>query len=290
MFSKEIRSTEMQVRVSTKVVRILSGLLLLALLLNGSALVALADSGAQPPTLMGTPIGGTVTGSAAGAFANYVVNYPGNSLDLRIQVVFGPHDPNYNPGLGFNVYGPNGFQNPGIYIDSPNTTLELSFAQADPAQLYVQIYNYEEGMSVSYSVVAKGLPAAQPVQAAAAPASAATYTPMAAVAASQAPSSASGTLIGNTAGAFGKLGVPSTGDGTQATATLTFSPDDYAFWGQIGFQVYDPNGNVVAVGATTDTPGVRQAAFSLSVAGQYEVQIFDYAAGTTMNYTLNVAR
>jgi hypothetical protein len=277
----------MQVRV-TKVLRTTALALFLVLLLNVTALVALAETGAQAPALGGQAVGGSITGSAAGAFANYTVNYPGNSLDLRIQVVFGPHDPNFDQQLGFVVYGPNGFQNPGVYIDG--TTMELSFAQADPASLFVQIYNYAGGVTVSYSVVAKGLPAIQPAPSsapAAAPAPAVTTKP--APAAAAAPKGLSGTLAGSSAGAFGHLLVPSTGDSTQATATLTFSPDDYAYWGQLGFQVYDPNGNVVAIGATTSTPGVRQAAFSLAVAGQYDVQVFDYASGVAMNYTLTIA-
>ena len=275
----------MKTRVFQKALRLAFGLFLVVALLGATGMVALAESGQQPQALTNSaPVGGTLAGSAGGRFVYYTIAYPGNSLDLRVQVVLSADSNLYNKGLGFRVYGPNGFEGQGDLQDGGY--LELNYNQSDPASLLVQLYNYYDGLNVPYSVTAKGLPAAaQPVQ-----------QPAAAPAATTATSGAnptpgmSGAVTGNAAGAFGTYVIASTGDATDVTVKMTFTPDDPVVAKAVGFRVYDPDGNQVAIATVTDTPGVRQATFSSAKVGNYLVQIYNYAAGVTLNYALTVSR
>ncbi len=44
------------------------------------------------------------------------------------------------------------------------------------------------------------------------------------------------------------------------------------------------------MGTLTGTPGVRQATFPQARSGAYTVQVFNYASGVTLSYTLTVSR
>ena len=84
--------------------------------------------------------------------------------------------------------------------------------------------------------------------------------------------------------------IASTGDETDITVEMTFTPDDPVVAHAVGFRVYDPDGNQVALGTVTDTPGVRQATFSSAKVGNYLVQVYNYADGVTLYYALTVSR
>ena len=275
----------MRTRVFQNVSRLAFGLFVVTALLGATGMVALADSDQQPQALTSSAlVGGTFVGDTAGSFVYYAIAYPGNSLDLRIQVGFAADSNLYNKGLGFKVYGPNGFEGQGTLQDGGY--LELSYNESASASLLVQLYNYYDGLSVPYSVTAEGLPAvAQSVEEpAAAPAT------TAAASDTSPASDMSGAVAGSNAGAFGMHTIASTGDETDITVKMTFTPDDPVLANAVGFRVYDPDGNQVALGTVTDTPGVRQATFSSAKVGNYLVQVYNYAAGVTLRYALTVSR
>ena len=275
----------MRTRVFQNVSRLAFGLFVVTALLGATGMVALAESGQQPRALTDSaPVGGTFVGDAAGRFVYYAIAYPGNSLDLRIQVGFAADSNLFGKGLGFKVYGPNGFEGQGTLQDGGY--LELSYNESDPASLLVQLYNYYDGLNVPYSVTAEGLPAvAQSVEEpAAAPAT------TAAASDTSPASDMSGAVAGSNAGAFGMHTIASTGDETDITVEMTFTPDDPVVAHAVGFRVYDPDGNQVALGTVTDTPGVRQATFSSAKVGNYMVQVYNYADGVTLYYALTVSR
>ncbi len=272
----------------TRAVRLTAmGLFLVVLLVQASGLVALAEGDQTIALTNDTPVAGTLAGSAAGSFAYYQVEYPGNAADVRIQVTFGPHDPTISPQIGLNVYGPNGYQGKGDMQEGGY--LEVSYASDEAASLLVQVYNYSD-QAMPYSVTVTGLPA---TRAAAAPETTVTTTTTETTpAAEQKTTSAvnvSNMIVGSLAGAFGNHPFQYAGDGSSVTVTMNFSPADPSFRGAFGFTVYGPNGNVIANGAENSTLGQLTATFSSDVAGQYLILVYNYTDGVPLTYTLTTA-
>jgi len=226
---------------------------------------------------------GTIVGNPAGAYAYFVVNYPGQGADVRIQLTMGSYNASLSAGLGFWVYGGNGFVGRGEW--QSDGYLELAYGADEPTALLVQVYNYYDLLAVPYSIVATGLPASQPV------AQATPAATVAAVTTSNLETNTAGAIVGSHAGAFGKYTLKYAGDSADVKITMTFTPDDPSLVGAVGFQVYDPDGVQVAAGVpTSDTPGVHQATFASAKAGTYTVQVYDYVDGLTLNYALTVTQ
>ena len=264
--------------------RMAIGLLVVVLLAKVGGIVATADEALQPYVVSNeAQVGSTLAGSEAGSFAYHKVNYPGNKADLRVQVAFDPYDPSYNARLGFNVYGPGDFEGRGEEKED-GAFLELSYREDDPAPLLVQVYNYT-GATVSYSIVAKGLPAEAGSSVGQSPSSA--PAPTGAV---DLETRVSGLIVGSRAGAYGMHGLQYAGDEADVTVTMILWPEDPSFGGAFGFQIYDPAGQRVARGIANDTLGVREATFSSDRSGEYVVQVYNYSDGTPLHYTLTVTR
>jgi hypothetical protein len=257
--------------------------LLVTLALFSMAVLGVAGDTATPLTsLGGAPVGGVISGSAAGSFDLYRVSYPGSETEVRIQVTFAGHDAALREGLGFSVYGYNGFEGQGI--DQGDDLLELVYSAAEPTTLVVQVFNYYDGLTLPYSVVVKGMPATE----------AAPTAPLTVAQTETATVSSqtewSGTLVGNAAGAFAQAAVQSDGSGVDAMVKLVFWPDDPIIAAAVGFGVYDSDGDLVASGAATGNLGERLATIALSDVELLHVQIYNYAEGVTLGYILSIAR
>ena len=270
---------------------------LIIVLALGVAGVASGQDGpetAQP--LMGdTPITGTLTGSNAGSFAYYLIDYPGGDEVVRIVVRFAPGDPATLAGVGFNVYGPAGFDiGESIVTGDEDGSEDLMHSESDATRWLVQVYNYIDGVTVGYTITAEGLPAPattpQPT-----PPGTPTATPAAPPTATPAPemteapggleAPVSAALVGNRGGAFDRYALDYAGDNQEATVTMTFSPDSPVISPGVGFTIYGPSGQEVQ-GQPTGDPGVREATFALEEAGTYTVQVYNYIEGLTLNYTI----
>lgn len=107
-----------------------------------------------PPT---TPVAGAIAGNRAGAFAYYEIEYPGDGLEVELELDFSPRDLWSDQAVGFNVYGPNGTLVGSGEVAGDPKVKRLRVASAERARWLVQIYNYWDGETVSYSFMAKGL-------------------------------------------------------------------------------------------------------------------------------------
>jgi hypothetical protein len=259
----------------------LVGASLVVMLLAAAGGVALADSNGAPQAITSdSAVTGTITGSSAGSFAYYAIQYPGGGVDLRVQVTF--TSAAIDQATGFNVYGWNGFSGQGVQQDAGY--MELSYATQDPVMLEVQVYNYSEGLVVPFSIQVIGL-AAEPTAVAATGST--ESTPVAAAAsAPEVKPAAEGTLIGSAAGAFSTFTVDYAGDQSIVTITMSLNPDDP--YGAVGFDIWAPDGTLATVGAGTGTPGSRQASLQNDLAGKYLVQVYNYLEGSPLSYSVTV--
>jgi len=220
---------------------------------------AMSPDPAKPEMLVNEdPVDGWLDGSGAGAFAYYAIDYQGGGQVITIRLKFSPHDPVARLGVGFNVYGPHGYQiGSGQPTEDPGI-LRLKWADRTPALWLIQVHNYIPDLTLSYSISARGLP----------------YPPATPVCS---------TLTGNPAGAFDYYNIDYPGDERVLDMKMTFSPD---MGGEIvGFNVYGPDQRRIAKGSPTDEIGVREVKHSEDEAAPWLVQIFNYLAGFKMSYS-----
>ncbi len=278
-------------RLRTHLGKAIIGALAAALLIQTLGLVALADETAQATTLSdATPVAGLLPGSTAGSFAYFEVAYPGDGLELEVQVVFSEHDRTISPQLGLDLYGPNGYAAVGSEVDD-GAYKAVSYAADDAATLVIQVYNYGD-TTLSYTVAAVGLPEVVAEEAIAEVASEeATQENVDATEAAETTlaTGVSGTLVGNAAGAFERYTLSYDGDESTVTVSLSLWPLDPSYANAIGFTVYSPDGTVVARGVNTETHGVLEADFASDVAGDYTIAIYNYAADIAVSYLLTAA-
>ena len=251
--------------------------------LSTMALVVSADTSDQTVALTeGTEQGGVLPGNEAGSYANYRIDYPGDKADLRIQMVVGLGDPVYAPMIGFHVYGPYGMSADGVAQD--DGSLEVSYCEEEAAYLLVQVYNYSS-VTMPYALSVEGL------------SSAVAEETLATTAVLPDPSNqplentVTDVVIGNGGGAFGKHLLGYAGDESDVTIEMTFSPADPSFAQAFGFEIWSPAGEHIATGIApnSDSKGTLWATFASDVAGNYIVQVFNYANGVALNYTLTTA-
>lgn len=263
--------------------RVLLTLLLVLLLAlpwvsaNAAAPVALAD---------GVEVKGALTGNPAGAFSQYELQYPGNDTELEITLSHWPPNPLVGCGIGFRVYGWNGFEGQGVPSGDEQGVIEFSYAAQEPTTFLVQVECYGDD-TYGYTLSATGV--AAPAVAVAPPAPAAVAAPPAAPQTSgPAPFAevVSGAMVGDNGGALRFHAVDHPGDGFDTKITLTYSPNDPSIGNAVGFNIYAPSGALVAEGQVTGDAGEREATFSADKAGRYVVQVYNYLEGLQIDYTL----
>lgn len=265
--------------------RILAVLAVCALSLS---MIAAAPSSADAPEALhnAQQVSGVLTGNAGGAFAFYKLDYPGDESVVTIELRYVPADPVTNAAVGFNVYGPNGFfigRGQMVEDTGGDGVLQLEYADDNKATWLVQVYNYIPDHSISYSIVAEGLPEAQATV---------TTAPAEIVATPEAPTTANlegtGYLAGNHGGAYALYEVKVVADAPDVAVTMNWSPDDPDIARGVGFVAYGPSGQVVR-GGGTGTPGERTATLAADQPGVYQVQVYNYIDGLTIQYTLSSA-
>ena len=272
------------VRLNRRMVLVV--LLACTLSLGTVAAIGAESSDAAPEAFLNDlPISGTLTGNAAGAFAFYTLDYPGDESVVAIELRYVPADAVTNSGVGFNVYAPDGYLiGQGVPIEDTGGEglLALLYGDSNEATWLVQVYNYIPDHTISYDIVVKGLPEPE------APVSA---TPTAVVVAEPETyptleTLMSGSLVGNGAGscAFYELSVAE--DGPDVSVMMTYAPDDPVITTGVGFVAYGPSGEV-ARGAGTGIPGERKVTLASDEPGVYLIQVYNYIDGVTIHYTLS---
>lgn len=229
-------------------------------------------------------VSGTVTGNRGGAFAYYRIDYPGDQSVVTIELRYVPADPVTSSGVGFNVYGANGFvigQGQTVTDTGGSGIFQLPYSDNNRATWLVQVFNYIPNHSVSYIISAEGLPNhGAPVAPTAVPA--VSPAPPAAATGLQ----ASGNLMGNRGGAYAVYSMQLVAGAPAVAVTLNWSPDDDNIARGVGFLVYGPAGKV-AQGAPTGKPGERSTTLSADITGLYQIQVYNYIDGLPIHYTLN---
>jgi hypothetical protein len=97
----------------------------------------------------------------------------------------------------------------------------------------------------------------------------------------------SGTLVGNSGGAFNKYILQYPGDGRPVTIQMTYSPSHPNSAYGIGFQVWGPNAQLLGEGAPVEgQPTVLSLTLTSDTPGDYVVSVQNYYPGFQMSYTL----
>lgn len=290
--------------------------LVLALaLLSAGAFTALAEEAVTPISAAAqTQVSGVLPGSPAGSFDYYQVGYAGDGEALDIELTFFPRDPSFASGIGFNVYGPDGEIGSGVWVQADGVT-RFSYASDDAVTLLIQVFNYTN-TTVAYDLTASGaattptavaqevatteeaeveVAVAEVVEEAAVVEVEEVEEAEEAVAPDLAPAMpqtledrVEGSLLGSRAGAYTTYVLPYAGDESEVTLTLAVWPADPSFVKAFGFDVYGPSG-WVASGVQGSVHGELSAAFSSDEAGEYRVQVHNYAEGVLMHFSLTVA-
>lgn len=263
-------------------------ILVVACALSLSAIAAAPSSADSAEPLQNEqPVSATLTGNGGGAFAFYTVDYPGDESVVTIELRYTPADPVTTAGVGFNVYAPDGFhigQAQPIDDTGGDGVMRLQYSDNNKATWLVQVYNYIPEHTISYRIVAEGLPATEP--AAATPAADIVSEPQPTITAM--PLAGSGYLTGNAGGAYAFYEVTVPADASDVEVTLTWSPDDPIIATGVGFVAYGPSGEV-SRGTGTGNPGERIATLAADMPGVYLVQVYNYIDGLAVQYVLSSA-
>src|SRR5581483_603629 len=193
---------------------------------------------AQPMDAAHNTASDTLTGNSGGAYRYFAINYPGGGVPVPITMTAQPGFGTGGVATGFKVYGPTGFVGDAIVNDHSTTSSTYAFtiAHTIPGTYYVQVFNYIQGMPLSFQLSIGGLgaapqpaaPAAAPAPAPAAPAPAApppaptaaapdNTTPEGAIVLSQTTSTSGGTLPGKRDGNFNYFWLDYPGGNTNMT-------------------------------------------------------------------------
>jgi len=212
-----------------------------------------------------------VVGNTAGAFAYYAIEYPGDGRIITIKLDMAPGDPAAARGLGFNVYGPNGyFITPGYASTEKIDRKEARWADHHPAQWLIQVYNYLDDVPVTFDLRIEGLPLAEPTP---------TREPVMLPSEAKTFSIACGDLFGNSGGNYFYYHFESLGNDEEVTLRLYCAPDNHLVAQGFGLNVYGPEGRHCAQGS-------RAVTFRCTVPGTYLVQVYNYLHAINIHYVL----
>ena len=259
------------------------------------------------------PLSGHLDGGGGGHFAYYKFFYPADGTTVTVNLEVRPDDPAVLPNVGFHVYAPDGK----LEVSGGDQTglvpdVSGDVSTADPAEKgehVVQVYDYDPGAAIDFTLslagsavapapVAPAPPAAPPPAAppAAAPAPVAAPAPGAVPAPAGAPAAvgAGAAALGGHLGAgaeghFAKFAFSYPGDESVYTLNLRASPDDGALLAAAGFEVYGPDGALVVRGGAEPglTPNVSANVIS-KVPGTYLVQVYNYHPAIPLDYQLSL--
>jgi hypothetical protein len=251
------------------------------------------SSPSQAVTTQATTLttGGQLAGTSSGAFAYYVLDYPGGQQPMTITVGYSPITPTSDRAVGCNLYlsgldastgsAPVGqCAETGRNASSATTSFTL---RADGAGRYLlQVTNYLSGVSIDYTLIVTGLtgPVAQVGD---------VSTPDRAFVLSAAQPAARGQLAGNSAGRFAYFLLPYPGGNASVRTTLTAQPNSQIGDGAFGFDLYRGSDSAGTADARLDAQGQRTATWVIEQgdAQTFGVQVFNYAK-TTAVYVITV--
>ena len=269
--------------------------LFLALGLAVTALAATPDgrtAATAIPLSTSQSASGSLVGSAAGSYAYYTVDYPGDGSVGTVGLTISPTDAWIANAVGVTIYqAGNQITTSNVLGDVPGHKA-LTFSSTTRGPMLVLVYDYWPGTTVSYRLTLSGvspfttptLPTSTPTPAFALPTRVAS-TPSGAVTLT---TSASGTLQGNPAGQFAYYTLDYPGDGSPQRVNLEYSPGGVNVGNAIVLSVYQ-NGQTLASldGSHAVAPGRLVVSYSSTMAGPVLIQIANYNPSPTISYTIS---
>ena len=287
-------------------------LIVLSQLLLTSPALASANSTIEQATHLdasNSSISDSLTGDSGGAFRYYAIDYPGGGVPIPIVMRGQPGRGTAGVGTGFKVYGPSGLFGDAIGDDRSTTdsSYNLTLAHAVAGTYYIQVYNFVQGLPLSFQLQVSGLSGPAPAPAAPEGGAAPQPAPSQPTAPPSSPDQAfhpqardlttGGILPPNGAGSFAYYKLDYPGGGTNMTITLGYSPLAANSEQLVGFNLYRANPNAAGgtdlVGSSSQTGRDQSSAtegFTLvaDAGDQYLLQVFSYLPDTEINYTLIV--
>lgn len=248
-----------------------------------------SPSQAQTVTATNATIGGTIVGTAAGAFQYFNLQYPGGNAAMTITMNASPtYTAQGSLAYGFTLYQtlPNGttstVANSTLTAQDTNSmTLSATVTQPSSATYQLQVYNYWPGVAVHYGIQATGL--ALP-----APAVKGNTDAAHAVVLNSAHPGATATLAGANAGAFNYYLVKYPGSASSFNLSVTYKNPGGAQASALGFNVYEGTNLVATAHAFDNGNGVLSAVWTYTDANPHTfgIQVFNYQSGATATYTI----
>lgn len=263
-------------------------LLVLALAFGGHGVLAQSTDPEAPVRLVGeVPVSGTLAGSPAGSFHYYAIGYPGDGRAVTIEMTYTPADPVTKTEVGFNVYGREAFQIGTGEHNGDGQAGRATLVYADNVQTtwVIQVFNYSPVTTISYELEVRGIPGPTPTPTA--PPADATPAPTPPPGTIDAGQTVSGALVGSGSGTFDRHTLSHPGDGSERTVTVRFFGAHPGAENAIGFDLYGPAGQRVQA-TTTDVAFQYRAEISPSAAGNWLIQVHNYAQDLPVSYTLTV--
>jgi hypothetical protein len=231
-----------------------------------------------------------MTGSVApNGFAYYRFFYPADGTVATVNMDATPDDPSILASVGFHVYAPNGRlmassgAQPGLQPE-----ISANVIDSDPSvkgDHVVQVFNYDPARSVDFTIALNGVP--QPPMPAPAPAAAPAPAPAATTQTTAAPAASGNTghLDPNGSSAGFEFSYP--GDSSVFTLNMHVTPDDPFVLQNVGFEVYNPHGELVVKGGAQ--PGLFNnvsANVISTTPGTYFVKLFNYDPQSAIDYSI----
>jgi len=282
-----------RVRV-TRFFRVVLGLFCV-LLMTPSLAFAANDSPSTAASLsVSNPsVSDMLVGSTGGAYRYYQFNYQGGNAPVLVTLTYQPAYGGGNQAFGFNIYGPNSLSYAG-HVTGTNgnsATAQYTIANSAALNLLVQVYNYTAGGPVSYTLTLSGLSGGST----AAVVATNNTTPEQAVPLKTINAALGGAITGNSSGAFQYYTLNYSGGNTPLTVTMNASPSYNGQGAAYGFNLYHTAANgqssLVATSGTLsmDTSSMTlTATTSDSAATTYQLQVFNYWPGVSVNYGINI--
>lgn len=232
-----------------------------------------------------------LVGNRGGSFHFYPYHYDGGGRVVTFQLYFTPADPAAVSGVGFNLYGPNGFHIGKAKLTSTKGGVgvaQLAYAEAKETEWQIQVYNYLPGTETSYTIVVNGEQLGtreedveeQKPAAAAAPAAAQTKP--------SAPILASGLLTGSSGGSYVKRELWVAEGSGSLLVTLNWSPDNTSISRGVGIVAYGPSGETIQ-GVHAAWAGEASVTLPRAKPGRYLVQVYNYIDKLLVGWVLKTS-
>lgn len=295
-------------------------LILTAVLAMGAAILSSGRALAQDDGAALSTVSGSMSGDRGGAHATWDVDLPANT-DATLRLSFWPCTAH---AVELEVWGAGGMLGKAGQSGACNKMLSWNTGAGGAATIRFSNYMHNVSTNYAVSAEGFSLPGASAPAPAAdttaatddaataddaaaddtmAATDAAADDTMAAADTAEAPAATAGdetvmgieaagetgattgTLLGNSGGAFATYDLPVTA-GTTYNLEMTRGMDAGGNWPSVGFHVWSPNGLVTSSSMSHGSNAT--ASFTATMDGTYTVQMYNYHHGMTMFYALMV--